>query len=308
MAVRKVIIDTDIGDDVDDALALALALKSPELEVLGVTTVYKNTRLRAGLARRLLDIYGKEQIPVIAGIGLPLSEIVDCTEIPNQYEAVDADRYNNHDVEAVDFIIETVRNARDVTIIAVGPLTNIAAAIMREPDISERAKLVLMGGVVAAPYAENNIKCDPEAARIVFESGLPITMVGLDVTLNCGLDLTYVEMINTSDKGETKFLSKLIDLWQTKFMGMVFKCWGQPFEKVGPTLHDPLAVAYVINPSFLKTRRSEIKIETKGEFTRGVTVDMRNIFNGQHEGYNADVCIDADSDKFIEFFMKRILE
>lgn len=312
MAAKKVIIDTDIGDDIDDALAIALALKSPELEVLGVTTVYKNTRLRAAIARRLLAVYGKKHIPVLPGIRMPLKEPVDCGEIPCQFEAVENDGtndYDNNDMgqNAVGFIIETVRSVEDVTLIALGPLTNIAAAIAEEPEISKRARLVLMGGVVSAPYAENNIKCDAEAARLVFESGIPITMVGLDVTLQCCLDLSHVERISSSGREEHQFLSRLIDIWQTKFMGMVFNSWGAPFERVAPTLHDPLAVAYVIEPSLLKTRRSDIKIETKGEFTRGVTVDNRNIFTGRAEGYNADVCIHVDAKRFIGFFMDRIL-
>lgn len=306
LSAKKIIIDTDIGDDVDDALAVALALNSPEVELLGVTTVYKNTRMRAGLAKRLLEVYGREDIPVHQGIGMPYINKVDLNEEPNQYEAVGDDRFTEQG-NAVDFIIETVMKTDDVTLIPVGPLTNIAAALEKEPAIAKRARVVLMGGIISNPYAENNILCDPEAAKIVFESGIPIVMTGLDVTLKYGLTMEHVALVNSSDKKEHKFLSKLIDLWQTKFMAIVFKMWNIPFERVAPALHDPMAVAFVINPSFFTTRKCHIKIETKGEFTRGVTVDSRNVFTGQATGFNADVCVDVD-ERFVEFFVNRVLK
>lgn len=308
--IRKVIIDTDIGDDIDDALAVILALKSPELDLIGITTVYKNTVLRKQLALKLLHMYGRGDIAAAAGTGRPLANAADCGSIPCQLEAVEGLLSDNCTMEAADFIIDKAKNNADLTIVTIGALTNIANAVTKEPELAKRARLVVMGGMVSNPYPEGNIHTDPEAAKIVFESGIPITMVGLDVTLKCTLNGSVVKRIEEAADDRLQFLSKLIRLWKTKYLAPILKGWGMDIDEnnfeTDIPLHDPLAVGYLIDSNLFKAKKAKIFIETKGEYTRGVTVDSINVFTGQPNGYNADVCTDVDSERFVGLFVQRI--
>jgi purine nucleosidase len=309
--IRKVIIDTDIGDDIDDALAIALALKSPEIELVGITTVYKNTELRKQLALKLLKIYGRSDIPAAAGIGMPLINRVDCTSVPCQFEAVEELIEDICSMNAVDFIIDSLRNNNNITIITIGALTNLAAAIIKEPEIMKKANLVMMGGIVTNPYPEGNINTDPEAARIVFESGMAITMVGLDVTLKCSMNEEHVRKLFESRDSRHQFLSRLIKIWNVKYLVPILRGWGMEIDEekfqASPALHDVLAVGFLIGSTLFKTRPAKILVETRGEYTRGVTVESINVFNGKANGYNADVCIDVDAERFLELIIERII-
>jgi purine nucleosidase len=308
--IIKVIIDTDIGDDIDDALAVALALKSPEIELIGITTVYKNTELRKQLVLKLLKIYERSDIPAAAGIGMPLINRTDCISVPIQFEAIEEPIEGNCNMNAVDFIIESLRNNNDITIVTIGALTNLAAAIIKDPETMKKANLVIMGGIVSNPYPEGNISTDPEAARIVFESGMPITMVGLDVTLKCSMNESQVRRISESGDIKHRFLSRLIKIWNKKYLIPILKSWGMNIEEekfeASPSLHDAVAVGFLINPGLFKTRPAKILVETRGEYTRGVTIESVNVFNGKPNGYNADVCIDVEAERFMELFMERI--
>lgn len=309
--IRKIIIDTDIGDDIDDALAVVLALKSHEIDLIGITTVYKNTKLRAQLALKLIEMYGRRDIPVAAGNGMPLVNKADRSSIPCQLEAVKEQLQDNCSLAAADFIIDKVKNNEDITIVTVGALTNVAQAITKEPEVMKRAKLVVMGGIISNPFPEGNINTDPEAAKIVFESGIHITMVGLDVTLKCSIDSNQVRAIDEASDIRLQFLSKLIKLWKTKYLAPILKNWGMDIDEnnfdTSIPLHDPMAVGFLIDESLFKRKKAKILIETKGEYTRGATVDSINVFTGQPNGYNADICIDVDSERFVELFMNRIL-
>lgn len=311
MLIKKIIIDTDIGDDIDDAIALVLALKSPEIDLAGVTTVYKNTRLRVLIALKILEVYGRSDIPVHAGIGTPLLNRADCEDIPCQFDIVDKGAEYKSSVNAVDFIIDTVKSHPGITILCLGPLTNIAAAIIKETGAMKNSRLVIMGGMISNPYPECNISTDPEAAAIVFDSGMPIVMVGLDVTLKCSMKDEHVKMIHEANDEKLKLLSKLIMLWNKRFLIPILKGWGMEINEEtfcsGPSLHDPLALGFIINPGFFETKPSKILIETQGKYTRGITVDSINVFNGKPNGYNADVCINVDSDGFADMLIERIL-
>jgi purine nucleosidase len=291
---------------------VVLALKSPEIDLIGITTVYKNTKLRAQLALKLAGMYGRSDISVAAGSGMPFVNKADCSSIPCQMEAVEEQLRGNCSLEAADFIIDKVKNNEDITIVTIGTLTNVANAIAKEPVVMKRARLVIMGGIISNPFPEGNINTDPEAAKIVFESGIPITMVGLDVTLKCSLDSKQVKSIEGACDNRIQFLSKLISLWKSKYLAPILKSWGMVIDEnnyeTNIPLHDPMAVGFLIDESFFKTKKAKILIETKGEYTRGVTVDSINVFNGQPNGYNADVCIDVDAERFVELFMKRILD
>jgi len=293
--LRDVLIDTDIGDDIDDAYALALALKSPELNLKAVTTVFGNVKIRTKLALKLLKTFGREDIPVAEGIGKPFLEKTfrsqAAREMPNQAVVLAKGEplQKPSEKHAVDLIISTVMNVRKkVTIVPIGALTNVAAAIIQEPRIVDKANLVVMGGCVSKPLAEHNIRCDPEAAKMVFESGIKITMVGLDVTLKCVLTEEDVKTLKNRGLATTNLLADMTEAWRK---GRTH--W--------PILHDPLAVAVCFDPTLMKTQPRLVGVETRGEFTRGFTVTSNS------ENSNIQVCVDVDSKRFIKVFMNRIL-
>jgi purine nucleosidase len=298
--VEDVLIDTDIGDDIDDAFAIAFALHSPELNVKAITTVFGNVDVRTRLALKLLKVFGREDIPVAPGVGKPFFERSYRRDrylgdvVPRQAVVLVEDEplpkpYPKH---AADLIISTVMDSRkEVTIIPVGALTNIATCIIKEPKVVERAKLVIMGGAVSNWFrpsisrAEHNIRCDPEAARIVFESGIPITMVGLDVTMKCVLSEEQVDRIRKRGLATTTLLSHMTEAWGGKRV----------------VLHDPLAVAVAFDPTLTKTQPRLVNVVTTGK-ARGFTLAVES------DTPNAEVCTEVDSDRFISTFMKRILQ
>lgn len=295
VTIRKIIIDTDIGDDIDDALAIALALNSPELDLIGLTTVYRNTPIRTKLALQLLKAYGRLDIPVATGIGKPLFAETNIDDIPCQWSDEYHDIGLNSDQHAIDFLIEQVRLDPEITIVAIGPLTNIACAVMKAPEVMKQANIVMMGGMYSAYYPEWNIVCDPEAAAIVFNAGLRLTMVGLDVTLKCRLNEADVEKIKRASQSEVSFLSRLLTQWMDS-------------SKHLPILHDPLTVAYVSHPELLKVAPKRMLVECKGEHTRGMTVEEQDVFFGRPTETNMLVAVDVLRDQFVDMFMQRLFK
>ena len=288
--MQDILIDTDIGDDIDDALAIGFALNCPEVNVRAITTVYGDTDTRAKLVIKLLTTFGREDIPVGVGIKKPLfgREVIkpiNQAVILDKKEVLPAPSKEN----AVDLIISQAIKCKNPIIVSIGPLTNVAIALTKEPDLVKKAKLVMMGGVVNAQWAEYNISRDPEAARIVFESGIKIVMVGLDVTMKC--QLGQEELDNLSDRGlpSTKLLMEMIKAWQES-TGVIY-----------PILHDPLAIAVSFDQALVKMEPRQVNVETRGEFTRGFTIALKS------KTPNAQVCLDVNVNKFIDLFMKRIL-
>lgn len=261
----------------------------------GVTTNFVGVKQRTMLAIKLLEVFGYRNVPVAMGAEKPLFGNWDPSLIPVQSSVLTEEPVIDRSLRASDFLISQVSNINDPTIVAIGPLTNIALALSRQPDIAGKAKLVLMGGMITGARPEWNIFCDPEAARIVFESGIPITMVGLDVTMRCRLDKEQIEKIVRRGTKRTDFIASLMDIYLKSF-GFV------------PVLHDPLALSLLIWPELAKLERKNIKIETRGEFTRGVTVDYETPFTTSSEAGNADVCVDVDEKLFVQRFMGRLLE
>lgn len=286
--LRKVIIDTDIGDDIDDALALALALSSPELRVLAITTVYGRVDIRAKLASRILEAYNRLDIPVAMGARKPLLGS-EPTHIPNQAAMAGARDYpcivEEH---AVDLIINILRRERSVTLITLGPLTNIALALLKDKDAFKSSELVIMGGCITRPIAEYNIKSDPEAATIIFNSALPITLVGLDVTMKCEMTEEMLKLIERSPKPQVQLLREFLRLWRK-------------VHRRRPILHDPLAVTVSFKKDLVKKVCKYVTVELWGKYTRGYTVVLPN------REPNIDVCIDVDHKKFLELFERRVL-
>lgn len=258
-AKKKILIDTDIGGDVDDALALALALNSPELEVVGITNVYLANEWRANVTRNMLKVYGREDIPVCTGAEKPLIGWWDENRIPNS-SADFASIEGDEKLCACDFILKMAKEHENLIVVAIGPLTNVALAIAKEPAIINRIRIVMMGGEIDKAHPEWNIVCDPEAARIVFESGVQIQMVGLDVTNRCRFTREDVDRIKQTGNPRTDLLGEMMEMFIKNFGYL-------------PILHDPLAMSVLLWDDLLVFEEKKILVETAGQYTRGLTID-----------------------------------
>ena len=285
-----VIFDTDIGDDIDDALALALALQSPELDVRLVTTVVDDVDSRTRLAWKELGLYRRHDVQLATGAAQPLldPQREDKAAQFRLLTAADTVPDSAHR-RAAEVIVETLmQSSEKITVIPVGPLTNIALALRLEPKISERIeRIVLMGGAFKLLTPEYNIMRDRAAAEIVFSSGVPITAVGLDVTLKCKLTGADLERLASADNPASRFLVQLIGLWQGANPGQM------------PTLHDPLAVAAVIRPNLVETQLGTVRVETSSSLTNGITV-----FHGG--AGSTRVATDVNVRAFLDLFLERL--
>jgi purine nucleosidase len=274
---RKIIIDTDPGQD--DAVAILLALASSELEVLGLTCVAGNVPLPLTLrnARTIVELSGRRDIPVFSGADRPLARPLVTAEHVHGKTGLDGIALPEPtlpvgDAHAVDFLIEAVRSepSGSVTLCPLGPLTNIATAITRAPDIVPRLReIVLMGGGYfeggnITPAAEFNIYVDPEAADIVFRAGAPLTVMPLDVTHKALTSRDWVEgMRRTGTK-----VGEAVASWTDFFERFDTQKYGTE----GAPLHDPCVIAYLLAPDLFTGRHINVEIETKGEHTLGMTV------------------------------------
>lgn len=285
MEVKKILIDTDIGGDVDDALALAMALNTPSLEIVGITNVYLANAWRSGVTKKLLQTYGRDDIPVCTGAEKPLLGWWDESRIPNS--SPDYGEYRGEALpHACDFIIRMAEQTDDLIVVAIGPLTNLALALAKAPHIAKRIQIYMMGGQINKAHPEWNIVCDPEAARIVFESGAPITMVGLDVTNRCCFTREEVDLIKAAGNARTDMLGEMMELFIRNFGYL-------------PILHDPLALSLLIWDDLVTLEEKRLLIETRGEFTRGLTIDC-----DWGEGFPVRVATDVR----VEEFKRRAIE
>lgn len=296
--MKKVILDCDPGHD--DAVAIMLACASQELEVLGITTVAGNQTGDKTFANALkvLTLIEKE-LPVAKGFDKPLfRELETASEIHGETGLDGADLplplVKPHKAHAVNFIVETLLGANEpVYLVPTGPLTNIAAALLLAPRIREKIKrIVLMGGGVLesnkTPAAEFNLYLDPEAAKVVFESGIPLTMVGLDATNKA--------LFSLEDIAALARLGGRVSVVVAQLLTFYAKQVGKIFGVKGAQLHDPLAVAAVIEPTILDTKLLAVDIETKGEFTRGATV--ADLYGVTGKKPNAEVAFGLNLSKF----------
>lgn len=272
---KRVIIDTDPG--VDDALALLLALRSPELKIEALTPVAGNVPLNLTLpnALRMVEIAGRADIPVAAGAKAPLfRRLVTATYAHGENGLGGAvfpePKLKPVDLPATQMIRQVVRKyPHEVTLITIGPMTNVAAALNAGPELASLVKgLVMMGGSLSGgnitPAAEFNVYVDPEAAKIVFQSGIPITMVGLDVTRKTSLTDEHQRVLQSSadpvSQAAAKIARNAID--HTRAQGFT----------VGPNMHDSLAIAAFLDPDILKWKDYYVDVETTGELTAGETL------------------------------------
>lgn len=319
---KKIIFDTDPGTD--DAMALMLALHSPELDVRAITVVPGNVTAQQGLenALRMVSLANRCDIPVAGGAQHPLFQKLITAEFwhgKNGLANVElppskckADAHYGPDL-----IIQTIHAApHEIALVPVGPLTNIALAVLKDPSIVPLVKeVVLMGGSISGgnvnAAAEANIYNDPEAAQIVFQAGWPLTMVGLDVGDKTLLSRKYLDQLGSTHGPVNDFIYAV-----AKFSFDLSASWGFP----GTPMYDPLAVGVAIDSTLVKAPAMHVDVETKGEFTRGETVANRhgaverNALHGDHyviEGVdqvspNARVCVDVDAGRFLQLFVSRI--
>ena len=265
------ILDTDIGTDVDDCLALAVILASPEIELLGVTCVYGDVRLRARMVLKLLQLAGRTDVPVMLGAEQTLLGVREIYWPGHEGVGLleDGDAALAPDPEhAVDYLVRTIMaRPGELHLLAIGPLTNVALAFRREPRLAQAVRhLTIMGGAMRGtdklglPFAEHNIVCDPEAAHVVFASGAPITLVPLDLTTRVSIRPDDVAKIKAVGTPFHDAVARQVELYPR-------------FVEAGSTyLHDPLAAAVVVRPRLIETAPLHVAVETQGRVTSGMTV------------------------------------
>lgn len=301
---KPIIIDCDPGTD--DAIALFMALASDKLDVRAITVVSGNQTIEktSNNALNIVDFLGKN-IKVAKGAIAPMIREVFLADFVHGDSGVGntvfpKSKRDFYEKNAVDTIYEEVVACDGkLEIVAIGPLTNIANLILKHPDVKEKIhRIVIMGGAIFGgndtPSAEFNIYVDPEAARIVFEAGIPLVMVGLDATHQARIFESEIrEMECYNEKG--KYAAEIMDFTKPFYKSCGFN---------GVILHDPCALAYVIDESILKTESYHVDIETQGEITRGKTVV--DIYKVTGKKPNIDVAVKVDRDKFIKLLKNLI--
>jgi purine nucleosidase len=323
---RKVIIDTDPGTD--DAMAIMLALNSPEFDVRALTVVPGNVTAAQGLenALRMLSLANRCDIAVAGGAQHPLFQKLITAEFwhgKNGLANIELppSKCKKDPRWAPDLIIEMVHaNPHEITLVPIGPLTNIALAIEKDPSIVPLVKeVVIMGGSITGgnvnAAAEANIYNDPEAAQIVFQAGWPLTMVGLDVGDKTLLTRKHIEVLKKNPGPMSDFIYKVADF----LIGL-----SEKFGESGTPMYDPLAVGVAIDGTLVKAPAMHVDVETRGEFTRGETVANRrgaierNVLHHFPDGDryviegidkvepNAKVCTEVNAEKFLQMFVSRI--
>ncbi len=310
MAPRKIIIDTDPGQD--DAVAILLALASPEeIEILGITAVAGNVPLPLTQknARIVCELAGKPDTLVFSGCDAPIARKLVTAEHVHGKTGLDGPALPDptmplQDQHAVDFIIDILRAEEKgtVTLCPLGPLTNIATALKRAPDIAERIQeIVLMGGAYfevgnITPAAEFNIYVDPEAAKIVFDCGAPITVMPLDVT--------HKALVTAERNNAFRALDTPVGVAVAEMTDFFERFDKEKYGSAGAPLHDPCVTAYLIRPDLFTGRHINVEIETKSELTLGMTVaDWWGVTN---RAPNATFMGDIDADGFFTLLTERL--
>ena len=319
---RRVIIDTDPGTD--DAMAIILALNSPEFKVEALTVVPGNVDAHQGLenALKIVSLAGRCDVVVAGGAQHPLNQKLITAQFwhgKNGLANVElpVSKCKADPRFGPDLIIEMVhRYPHEITLIPVGPLTNIALAVSKDPSIAALVKdIVIMGGSISGGNvngaAEANIYNDPEAAQIVFNGGWMVTMVGSDVGERTLITRKYLAELQASHGPQSDFIAKIADFYLTR---------SEKSGYSGAAMYDPLAVGIALDPTLGTLKEMHVDVETKGEFTRGETVANRmgsnenNVLHGDHyeiEGAiplkpNARVCVASDAERFLQLFVSRI--
>ncbi|MGE8189010.1 nucleoside hydrolase [Pseudomonas sp. NPDC086278] len=305
MAKEKIIIDCDPG--VDDAVAILLAFASPDdIEVMGITTVAGNVSLEFTTknALKICQLAGKASFPVYAGCQHAMFPTPPTTSSVHgddglgdvELEEVTSSKQSQH---AVDFIIETVRRfPGEITLCPIGPMTNIAMALLKEPDIASKIKkIVFMGGAAfcpgnTTPAAEFNIWFDPHAAQIVLTSGVPLVMLGLDVTNKAIMTADRINVLRGSESNIG-----------TKAAAMMTS-----YGAFDPCLHDPCAIAYVLDPSIFAGVLAKVDVECESLFNRGRTTAAIQERHRPGAGTTCQVITDVDDERLFGLLSNRLLQ
>ncbi len=302
VAKQKILIDTDPGQDIDDLLAIWFAMLRPELDVVGITTVTWPTDGRARLVKRLLRYLNRTNVLVAAGMAYPLRPFSADEEAAQH----NLDRVMNHrsfaephdpadapdDLDAVDFIIRTVEQYPGQIILAcIAPLTNIATALRRKPEIAKKIKhIALMGGETALNRREHNIAFDYVASSIVFTSGIPIVMGTWSVTRQFTMTLTECDTAFRHHRGELPIaMAEAIKQWHPA------QSW-----KPGPVMYDLFPIVWAFDKTYYNTLPMSVRVETTGEFTKGMTVPWG-------DSKNIEVTTDVRAEELKQFYLSTIL-
>jgi len=298
-----IVIDCDPGHD--DAIAILLALASPEVELIGVTTVAGNQTLDKTTRNALvtLELAGRSEIPVAAGADAPLRRVLRTAAHVHGESGLDGPELSEPStrpvrVHAADFLAEVIEPG--VVLVPTAPLTNVALMLERHPDVRDRLeRIVWMGGAIGegnvTPAAEFNAFVDPEAAAAVFGSGIPIAMIGLDVTHRALFTREHAERVRAAGRAG-RFVAELSDF----FLGFHERSYGF----AGSPIHDAMAVAHVIDPTLVTTRHVNVAVETESQLCDGRTVvDLRGVTGREP---NADVGVDVDAPRFLDLLVSRI--
>ena len=299
----KIILDMDIGDDIDDAIALYAAMRQG-FDIIGVTTVFRNTQERARMAKKLLLTYGRgyESVPVFAGHSTPIGAAPEpARHIPHYTPDLEDATYAPHGAdpdEAVDFIIDACRKyGKELTVIAIGPFTNIARAIQKDPEALDLCeKVAIMGGAFYKQYADWNVICDVPAADIMFKGLKNLECLGADVThLMIGEQALYTNLLDyQGNEPGHRYLTELCKLWRIN----------RPKSKL--LLHDPLVVYYVADPTLCDMKTASVVVMTEG-YAKGLTLNVNaygkrrlnpEAYQGFDETRKALVAAKADRDAF----------
>ncbi len=306
--MKSVILDVDTG--IDDSMAIAYAVHSPELDVLGITTVFgnitveeatRNTLVVLDQLERPLPVYPGEAKPLLRDYTKPFARHIHGADgIGNQYREPSTRQAES--LSGPEFIVQQIMaNPGEITVIAVGPLTNIARALQLEPNIAQHiARLIVMNGAVTVPgnvtpYAEANTYSDPDAAALVFSSGMPVTLVGLDVTMQTLLTAAHLEQWRSLNTNLATFLADMTDFYMEAYKGVITS--GR-----GCALHDPLAVSVAIDPTFVRTESYAVHVECTDQDSLGKTTGVH-----ASQAPHIDVALDVDADRFVSHFLSRIV-
>lgn len=313
-----IIIDTDPG--IDDAMAILLALRAPQLDLRALTIVHGNNTVEQCTlnARKVLNVASRCDIPVVSGAAKPLIR-----ERLSGWVGHGPDGLGNLEVEpcdapslslprdtgeggvgAVRFLIETLLNAREpITLAPIAPLTNIALALAAAPEIKDHIQeLIIMGGAVFSvgnrtPAAEFNVLADPEAAKMVFASGVPITLVGLDVTEKVMLKEEHVRRLEAANNPHAAFVAKAARY----VMPHSLVRYGDPCVH----LHDPLAIGVAIDRSLVRTQKLFVDVETANGLTLGKTI--ADPYRRWGKAPNVEVCVEVDAERFVALMLERLI-
>jgi purine nucleosidase len=303
----RIIIDTDPG--VDDALAFLLALASPEIKVEALTTTQGNVTVEKATRNALsvLELANASHIPVAQGSMFPLVQPLRASDSVHGVSGIGNSQLPEPRTKpvlqhAVDYLIErALAEPGEISIFPIGPLTNIAMAIRKEPEFALSVKeLIIMGGAIQdggnmTPLAEFNIYVDPHAAHIVFHSGIPITLIPLDVTNKCRLQQEDVDRLLNTKSPISRFIHEAVEVYLKSSLELGY---------AGAALHDPLTLATIIAPELLTLKEYYVDVDISGGVSMGKT--FADFYHVAHKSANMKVALDVRGDDFIELFLQRM--